>query len=355
MAVTLTEELENELKKILSEGAKLDAVGDAKSVDPFVNNATLGVDPKIKDIENATKEDTTIPASEEGDKTKKTLKEDGSCEADCSCEKCKVVEESFDADKIIDSISDLSFSKDVDAIFNGETLTEDFKHKASTIFEAALKTQIKEKLTLLKESFDKIIVQKTKTIEEAMADKLSSYLDLVVEEWTKENEVAIESGLRTELTEDFMIGLKNLFLEHNIDIPEEKISIVEEYADKFDELEKKHNKTLQESVESKKEIAALKKEKFLLEYTKSMTDIDASKLKNLAEGIEFKDVESFKKKIEVLKESYLKKTVETLNEEVAANTNEFLNEEKPPENKGTLLVVDDPMINSAADYLKRIK
>ena len=194
--------------------------------------------------------------------------------------------------------------EDIDALLQGENLSEEFATKAATIFEAAVNsrvTEIAEELQVeLQEQFSDAIDH----LKEEFTTKIDDYLNYMVEEWMKENELAIESGLRTEIVEDFIGGMRNLFIEHYIDIPEEKVDVVDELAAKVEELEEKLNEEMHRSIQFKKEINEHKKLEAVQTVCEGLTQTQVEKLKSLAETVEFTTEEEFADKLETLKEAY---------------------------------------------------
>jgi len=202
---------------------------------------------------------------------------------------------------------------DVEALVQGEDgLTEEFKQKASTIFEAAVQAKVIEEVnkkadeieTQLKEDQDK----SSEGFKKEMTEKVDGYLTYVVEEWMKENELAIEKGIRSELVEDFMSGLKTLFAEHYIDIPEEKVDMVDDLFTKVEDLETSLDEEINRGVELQKELAQFKKDDAISEVTKDLADTETEKISKLAEGIEYENEEQYTEKLNVLKESYFPKS-----------------------------------------------
>jgi hypothetical protein len=222
---------------------------------------------------------------------------------------------------------------DVEALVQGEDgLTEEFKQKASTIFEAAVQAKVLEEVnkkadeieTQMKEDQDK----SGEDFKKEMTEKVDGYLTYVVEEWMKENELAIERGIRSELVEDFMSGLKTLFAEHYIDIPEEKVDMVDDLFTKVEDLESSLDEEINRGVELQKELAQFKKEDALKEATKDLADTDSEKISKLAEGIEFENSEQYIEKLNVLKESYFPKTDSVTSEITETDETIELTEEK---------------------------
>ena len=194
----------------------------------------------------------------------------------------------------------------VEALFNGEDLSEEFKTKATTIFEAAINESLETYGNALEEDYNNRMAEEVETIKTELAENMNDYLGYVVEEWVKENEVALERGLRAEVAENFMTGLKNLFTEHYIDIPEEKYDVLEGLVIQVEELQEKLDKEIESNIELRNENNEAACEKLFMESTHGMVDTDVEKLKSLAEGLEFDSVEQFEEKLNVLKENYFK-------------------------------------------------
>jgi len=200
-------------------------------------------------------------------------------------------------------------SEDVDALLSGSDaeLSEEFKEKAQTIFEAAVKAKVAEQLDAINEAAQADFDAKLEEARGELAEKVDGYLNYVVEEWVKDNALAIERGIRTEIAEEFMNGLKNLFVENYIDVPEEKADLVEELATKSDDLEAKLNEEFEKNVAMKKELDAIKAENALAEAVVGLTNTQADKVKALAEGVEFETIDQYREKLETIKESYFPK------------------------------------------------
>ena len=244
---------------------------------------------------------------------------------------------------------EINVKDDMDALVQGEDLSEEFKTKASTIFEAAVSAKV---ISEVNQRIDELETNYTKEITEAKEDHLSTvtekvdgYLNYVVEEWMKENELAVEKGIRSELVEDFMTGLKNLFTEHYIDIPEEKVDLVDDLFEKVEELEQKLDESINTNVDVKKELAEYKREETLREVSEDLADTEKEKLGKLAEGIDFEDKSQYTEKLEVIKENYFpKQQSETITEELE-NT-----EKEQPSSEPDI----DPIMSKYASALTRL-
>ena len=216
---------------------------------------------------------------------------------------------------------EIDVKEDIEAIVNGEDLSEDFKTKASTIFEAAVSakvlSEVNQRIDELETSYKKEITDAKEEHLSTVTEKVDGYLNYVTEEWMKENELAVEKGIRSELVEDFMTGLKNLFTEHYIDIPEEKVDLVDDLFEKVEELEQKLDESINTSVDIKKELADYKKAETLREVSEDLADTEKEKLGKLADGIDFEDKSQYSEKLEVIKENYFpKQQSETITEEL---------------------------------------
>ena len=220
-------------------------------------------------------------------------------------EKAKMKAEAVDA-----RIKSIDVSDDVDALMNGEgDLSEEFKSKAATIFESAVKSKVRGEIDRMQDAYDQELVESTEAVKSELTDKIDSYLNYVVEEWMKENELAIERGLKGEIAEDFIAGLKQLFEDHYVDVPDEKYDVLEAQSEKIAELEEKVNKSLEDAVSLKEENSTLTRQIVISEATSDLTETEIEKFKSVTEDVEFDSAESFRNKIDTLKENYFPKVV----------------------------------------------
>ena len=231
------------------------------------------------------------------------------------------------------SEEDIDLSSDVKALVSADAdLSDEFKEKAATIFETAVRTRIKEQEAKLKSRYEEKLSKESETIKGAMADKVDAYLNYVVEEWMKENELAVERGIRTEIAEDFITGLKTLFKEHYIDVPEEKYNVLDDLTNEKDKLEDKLNEKIKENVELNKQVGEFTREKLIGEVGSDLADTELEKFHSMAANVEYDNAEKFKEKLETVKESYFPKTKqETAStkdevDSVAANEPEYSGE-----------------------------
>jgi len=222
-------------------------------------------------------------------------------------------------------LASINVKEDVDALVQGEDLSEEFQQKAATIFEAAVKSKIRPEVERIEEEKTQEIAEEMETFKTELAEKVDGYLDYVVGEWMKENELAIERGLKGEIAEDFITGLKSLFEEHYIDVPDEKYDILESQAQKIDELEEKLNDTIGKLTEKKQSEDTLVRESVIKEVSSDLADTQSEKFASLVEDVEFTDKDSFTEKLNTLKENYFPKSVptETLTEENDEGTQEI--------------------------------
>jgi len=198
----------------------------------------------------------------------------------------------------------VSMKEDVEAMFAGQELTEEFKEKATVIFEAAVSARVEAAKAELVEQYDQAFEQAKEEVKNEVAEKVDEYLHYVVEQWMESNQLAVESSLRTEISEEFIAGLKSLFEEHNINIPEEQVNVVEELAKRVEELEDKLNEQITENIELRKVTDEVAKEVIFNEVSEGLAATQVEKLMTLAEGVEFSDEETYKKKLTIIKENY---------------------------------------------------
>jgi len=200
------------------------------------------------------------------------------------------------------------FSDDLNALISEEaTLSEGFKDKAATIFEAAIKSKLSEEIDRLEEKYNEELAEEVASTKADLVEKVDSYLNYVVEQWMEDNKVAIESGLRTEIAEKFMGSLKDLFTESYIEVPESKVDLVDELAAEVEELEEAHNTAVAKALEMQDELEVLKRDAIIREAASGLAETQVEKLKKLAEDVDFEDEETFAQKVATIKESYFTK------------------------------------------------
>ena len=225
-------------------------------------------------------------------------------------------------------ISDINyqadFSEDLNALVNEEaTLSDDFKAKAETIFEAAIKSKLTEEIDRLEAKYEEELAEEIKTTKEDLVEKVDSYLNYVVEQWMEDNKVEVQTGLRTEIAEKFMNNLKDLFTESYIEVPESKVDLVDGLAAEVEELEEKLNDTTGKAIEMAEELEAYKREAIIREASKDLAETQVEKLKTLVADVDFESEETFAEKVGTVKESYFTKAAKSTDEEIVNEEDAF--------------------------------
>ena len=206
-------------------------------------------------------------------------------------------------------VKEIDVAEHVEALVNGEgDLSEEFKRKAATVFEAAVKSKIRTEIGRLEDEYEEKLKGNVQTATDEMTNKVDTYLNYVTEEWMKENELAVERGLKGEIAEDFISGLKQLFEDHYIDIPDEKYDVLEAQSEKISELEGKLSETIEKSVSLKDNNAKLVREQVISEVSDDLADTEIEKFRSLIDDVDYSEEESFREKLDTLKESYFPKT-----------------------------------------------
>ena len=214
-------------------------------------------------------------------------------------------------------LKSIDVSEHVEALMTGEgDLSEEFKRKAATVFEAAVKSKVRSEVERMEEDYKNELEENINTTKEDLTEKVDTYLNYVVEEWMKENELAIERGLKGEIAEDFISGLKQLFEDHYVDVPDEKYDVLEAQSEKISELEAKLNEAIESTVQLKKNNASLVKEQVVSEISSDLADTEIEKFKSLIEDVDYSDEESYREKLGTLKESYFPKNAPVVNETI---------------------------------------
>jgi len=266
--------------------------------------------PKLKE-EDETEADEKKSEVKEGEMPKAALdalkKSQDKKEMSHEDEKKKDMKEESEEDLI-------DVSADVEALTKDEDLSEDFKSKAATIFEAAVKSKINDAKKKMHASYEEKLKEEVDTAKTELVEKVDSYLNYVVEEWMQENKLAIERGIKGEIAEDFISGLKKLFEDHYIDVPDEKYDVLEDQASKIEDLEKKLNEQIEKNVEQNKAIGQLKRQDIIDEASKDLADTAKEKFNKLAEEVEFSNEEDFSNKVSTIKESYFGAKKESSND-----------------------------------------
>jgi hypothetical protein len=201
-------------------------------------------------------------------------------------------------------ITNASVKEDIDALMNGEELSEEFRAKATTIYEAAVMTRVNAEVARIEEEFNTKLQEATEQVKEGLVEQVDGYLDYVVEQWIAQNEIALEHGMKSEILEGFVSGLKGLFEEHYIDIPEEKFDVLGSLEEQVEQLEAKLNEQVAANVELNKTVGTMKRSEIVAEAAEGLTDTEVEKFTGLAEELSYEDEQSFKTKVQTIRENY---------------------------------------------------
>jgi len=303
-------------------------VGEAEDLGPAVTKPTDSnpdASKKVKQVSGDAQQKNqgaadAMPKLKEGSKETADEKEDSKKEAMHDKNKMKKDEDMHGnkKDKMMkagyhkeedekSSEDSLDIKSDVDALIGDSDLSEEFKTKAATIFEAAIKSKVKAESKRLEGEYEEKLKENTESHKAEMVEKVDSYLNYVVEEWMKENQIAIERGIKGEIAEDFIGGLKKLFEDHYIDVPDDKYNVLEDQASKIEELEKKLNESIDKNVELNKANGELKRQDIIDETSEDLADTAKEKFNKLAEEVEYSNEDDFRTKVSTIKESYFGK------------------------------------------------
>jgi len=246
----------------------------------------------------------------------------------------EVVAEAEETEEELVEEEGFDIEADVQALFEGEELSEEFQSKARTIFEAAIVSKVDSIKEALVESYQEALVEEVVAIKEELGERVDSYLEYVADEWFQENALAVEAGLKSEITESFLDGMKGLFEEHYVTIPEEKYDVLESMVDKLDEMEGKLNEQIERNIGLNRRLAESSADGILASVSEGLADTQKEKLATLAENVEFESEADYREKLSTLRSSYFPEsastpsTSENLSEEVS--TNEVISEEVSP-------------------------
>ena len=256
---------------------------------------------KLKEPKIATVSDVVNKGAKAADPMKKMAKEEIETEEEV-LEEEEIVSESEEVTE--DSVD---IEEDVNALLGGEELSEEFKEKARVIFEAALTSKIKEIQETLEVQYAERLDEERQSLKGELTERVDAYLEYVCEEWMTENELAIEHGLKTEMTESFLSGMKGLFEEHYVTIPEEKYDVLESMVEKLDDMETKLNEQIEKNIGLNKRLAESTADTVLSVVSEGLAETQKEKLASLAESVEFESEDEYREKLETLKESYFSK------------------------------------------------
>ena len=238
-------------------------------------------------------------------------------------------------------------NEDIAAVLAGADLSEEFQEKAKTVFEAAVDARVTAKIDSLKEQAAAKFVEEIESIKDEFASRVENFLQYAADEWLKENELAVEQGLRTEVTETFMEGLRKLFIESNINVPDDKLDLAAEMSEKIDDMEDRLNEQVKKNVELHEVVGTYRKNEILTELTRGLAETQKDKFKSLADAVEFKSDESYREKLGQIKESYF-------GAPKAETVTEVASEESAPEAEKTLETVSESMAAYVEQLAKRI-
>ena len=222
-----------------------------------------------------------------------------------------------DVEKEGETLSETEVKEDIAAVLAGADLDEEFQKKATTVFEAAVSAKVSEKVASLKETAETRIGEELEKIKEEFAGRVENFLSYACEEWMTENELAIESGLRSEVTEAFMEGLKKLFIESNINVPDEALDVVADMSEKLDDMETRLNEQVEKNIALHEAVGGYRKNEILIETSRGLAEVQKDKFTSLADAVEFKNEESYREKLEQIKESYFGAKKPEVKEEIS--------------------------------------
>lgn len=237
--------------------------------------------------------------------------------------------------------------EDVDALFaDDSSISDDFKSKVSTIFEARVTDRVMQIQENIEAEYAQMLSEAVETVKEELTQKVDDYLSYVVEQWMADNQIAIESGLRAEITEDFISGLRNLFAEHYIDVPADKVDLVDELASKVEQLEDKLNEEIERGIDLRKALVESRKVEIAREVCEGLTDTQAEKVKSLVESVEFSTEEEYKEKLETIRENYFPSGVKKADAEQLHEKVEEAGEQK---------LIVDPFVAAVSQAISKTK
>jgi ribosomal protein S16 len=256
---------------------------------------------KLKEPKVATVKDVVNKGAKPADPMKKMAKEESEVEDE-------VLEEEEVSTEEVVAEQEIDIEEDVNALLGGEELSEEFREKAKVVFEAALNSKVSEIQEALEAQYSEALTEARESLKGELTERVDSYLEYVAQEWLTENELAIEHGLKTEMTESFLSGMKGLFEEHYVTIPEDKYDVLESMVEKLDEMETKLNEQIDANINLNKRLAESTQDVILDQISEGLAVTQKEKLASLAESVEFESEEEYREKLETLKESYFSKS-----------------------------------------------
>ena len=270
-----------QVKDVVNKGAKpADAMPGGKMEETEIEGDVVAEDEVVTDEVVSEEETTTDEVVAESEESEEEITEEETAEVEIDIE------------------------ADINALVEGEDLSEDFKAKAATIFEAAINSKVQEISEQITAQYEERLVEEIASIKEELKDRVDSYLEYVADEWVQENELAVQSGLKEEMTESFISGMKSLFEEHYVTIPEEKYDVIESMVDKLDEMEGKLNEQIEKNIALNKRLAESVSDVVFADVTEGLAQTQKDKLASLVENVEFESEEAYREKLGTLRESY---------------------------------------------------
>ena len=318
MSASVDQKFETFVEETLEEKAPTDG---AKKADGMVAASIPGPQDTAKDNlggptnQNYKQDNDSAKIANKGTSKVSDVQTKGAKAADAAPGKLKEEEET--TEEVVTETPSFSVEEDVNALIAGEELSEEFKEKTRTIFEAAVKSKLAEETKKIEEAFEVRLAEQVETVKSELAEKMDKFLAYVAEEWKKENELEIHNGIKLEMANTFMSGMKQLFEANYVELPEDKYDVLEEMTSKLDEMEEKLNEQIEKNMSLNGTIKTFVKESIVAEVSKGLAQTQAEKLASLAEGVEFESEESFKSKLETIKENYFPKAKVELKEDIA--------------------------------------
>ena len=299
-----------------------------KQVKDVVTKGAKPADPAPAGVKEEEELDSEAVIEEEETVTDEVVSEEETTEEE-------VVSEEETTEEEVIAEQEFSVEEDVNALFEGEELSEEFQEKARTIFEAAIKSKIVEIEESIKSAYEEQLVEEVATIKSELQERVDSYLEYVADEWVSENQLAVEHGLQTEMTESFLTGMKSLFEEHYVTIPEEKYDVIESMVDKLDEMEGKLNEQIERNIALNKRLAESTADVVFADVTEGLAATQKDKLASLVENVEFESESDYREKLVTLKESYFPENAGA-QRDTAENLSEETNQPTYQEVSGTM-------------------
>ena len=321
------------------DSAKLNTPGKTLAqVRNVVNKGAKAADAMKKMAEETEEDEEDFIAEEEVTESSETEDEDseGDDTKDAKEGKKKKSKKEDDSEKEDEMKEEFDIEEDVNALLAGEELSEEFQEKARIIFETAIKTRVAEIKENLQAEYESQLVEEIETIKESLVDRVDAYLEYVADEWVQENALAVEHGLKSEMTESFLSGMKSLFEEHYVTIPEDRYDVIESMVDKLDEMETKLNEQIEKNVALNRRLAESVADVIFAEVTEGLALSQKDKLASLAENVEFDSEENYREKLVTLRDSYFSSKSTSTQRPVTENIAEEANYSEHPQVSGRM-------------------